>query len=58
MNWEEAVRFCEEHECYECEVYTKRLDVRTKHEKCKLHVPCCANLVDKFRLQHGKEDIS
>lgn len=58
MNWEDAVKFCEEHECEECKVHIENLNVRTTHEKCTLHIPCCANLVDEFRLQHGSEPIT
>lgn len=57
MNWKEAVEFCEEHECEECVIHKKELNIRTIHEKRILHVPCCANLVDEFRIQHGAEPI-
>ena len=46
MTYDDAVKYCEEHECEECEVYLKDLDKRSKHEKENLHYPCCVNLVD------------
>lgn len=46
MTYNDAVKYCEEHECTECEVYLKNLDKRTEHEKKNLHYPCCLNLVD------------
>ena len=33
MTYDDAVKFCEEHECTECDIYLKDLDKRTKHEK-------------------------
>ena len=47
MTYDDAVKYCEEHECVECEVYLKDLDKRTKHEKENLHYPCCVNLVPR-----------
>ena len=44
MTWEKAVKWCEEHECTECDIYLKGLDKRTKEERY-LHVPCYKNLV-------------
>jgi len=43
MTWEEAIKFCEEHECEECFVEDKR----TEYQKKVLQYPCCWNLVDK-----------
>lgn len=43
MTWEEALKFCEEHECEECPMIEKR----TEYQKKCLHIPCCWNLVDK-----------
>lgn len=47
MTWEQAVKYCENHECAECYIYTKNLDKRTLREK-QSHVPCCENLVTEF----------
>ena len=44
MTWAEAVKWCEDHECTECDIYTKDLDKRTVEERY-LHKPCCSNLV-------------
>lgn len=44
MRYDDAVKYCEEHECEECEVYLKDLDKRTVEERY-LHKPCCSNLV-------------
>lgn len=44
MNWEEAILFCESHECKDCPVY-KTKDCRSDYEKQVLHYPCCINLV-------------
>lgn len=44
MTLEEAVKFCEEHECEECPV----VDKRSKREKEILHIPCCVNLVEEI----------
>lgn len=46
MNYNEAVKYCEDHECTECPVYNLDLDKRTLEEKRNLHVPCCKNLVN------------
>lgn len=46
MTWEEAIKYCEEHECEECIAFNTD-DCRTQHEKQNLHIPCCINLVDK-----------
>lgn len=51
MTYDDAVKYCEEHECEECEVYLKDLDKRTKHEKEILHYPCCINLVDDKKFK-------
>lgn len=49
MTWEDAVRYCEDHECTECEVYMEDKEIRTQEEKCNKHIPCCINLVsDEF----------
>ena len=45
MTWDEAVEYCETHECAECDVYTKNLDKRTDDEKKLYHELCCSNLV-------------
>lgn len=48
MTWEEAIRYCEEHECKNCTHYINDIDdCRTKYEKQNLHIPCCINLVDE-----------
>ncbi len=44
MGLEEAVKFCEEHECEECPV----IEYRSKYEKEVLQFPCCFNLIDKI----------
>ena len=54
MNWDEAIKFCEDHECTECDVYLKNLDKRTKEEKENHHVPCVENLVDeKYKIRRS-----
>ena len=45
MTWEEAIKYCEDHECKNCIVYDMP-DCRTEYEKVMLHAPCCINLVD------------
>lgn len=48
MTWENAVKYCEDHECIECEIYLENKDKRTRDEKC--NEPCCINLVsDEFK---------
>ena len=42
MNWEEAINFCETHECEDCPAVEKR----TEFQKKVLHYPCCWNLVE------------
>ena len=54
MTWEEAVEYCEEHECIDCIAYNMP-DCRTKYEKMVLHASCCINLVDKD-LRYGKDN--
>ena len=44
MTWEEAIKYCEEHECEECPAFIE--DRRTDYRKKALHYPCCWNLVD------------
>ena len=44
-NYDEAVFYCDNHECDECPVYNENLDKRTRYEKESLHIPCCRNLV-------------
>ena len=46
MTWNEAVEYCEAHECEECIAYNMD-DCRTEYEKTELHFPCCINLVDE-----------
>ena len=46
MKPEDAVKYCEEHECYECIIAKKKLDKRTREQKCLGHKPCCDNLMD------------
>ena len=56
MTWEEAIKYCETHECEDCITYkTLELDCRTDYEKTMLHIPCCINLVDKdLRWENGQ----
>lgn len=44
MTWEEAVKYCEDHECEDCIAYIKNIEKRSKEEQ-ENHVPCCINLV-------------
>lgn len=46
MTWEDAVKYCEEHECEECIAYDMP-DCRRQYEKEMFHTPCCINLVDE-----------
>lgn len=50
MTWDEAVIYCEEHECTECTIYTEGLDMRTQEEK-QNHTPCCKNLVTEKKME-------
>lgn len=52
MTWEEAIKYCEEHECEDC-IAHKTQDCRTVYEKTSLHYPCCINLVDE-ELRKGE----
>lgn len=45
MELEEAIKFCEEHECEECPMTEKR----TEFEKKALQIPCCFNLLDIYK---------
>jgi hypothetical protein len=45
VTWEEAIEYCEAHECKDCDAYAM-LDCRTECEKTILNIPCCINLVD------------
>ena len=45
MTWEEAIKYCEEHECEECPAFID--DKRTDYQTKVLHYHCCWNLVDK-----------
>lgn len=47
MSLANAVRFCEDHECYECPVSVEG-DRRTDIEKWD-HTPCCVNLTRKYK---------
>lgn len=44
MTLDEAVKYCEEHECEECIIFTENLDKRTKSEQMAGTL-CCENLV-------------
>ena len=58
MDYDEAVKFCDEHECNECRVYNEEIEVRTAHEKHVQHVPCCINLMsEKHRNVWKKEHL-
>ena len=46
MTWEEAIKYCEDHECKNCIVYDMP-DCRTEYEKVMLYAPCCINLADE-----------
>lgn len=46
MTLDEAIKYCEEHECEECIIFTENLDKRTRLEYIK-GTPCCVNLVTK-----------
>lgn len=45
MKMQEAIKFCETHDCIKCPAYN-RDDRRSDYEKQALHYPCCVNLVD------------
>lgn len=55
MELEEAVKFCEEHECEECPVELMKLNKLTKHQKEYLHFPFCLNLVDDISFNALEE---
>lgn len=44
MSKEEAKRYCENHDCIDCIVYTENLDKRTDTDKWN-HTPCFVNLI-------------
>lgn len=46
---EEAIEYCESHECEECILFNGHHydDCRTKYEKIVLHIPCFINLLDE-----------
>ena len=46
MTYDEAVKFCEEHDCEECPVHLNGLDKRTEFDKVVGAVACCENLVE------------
>lgn len=50
MELEEAIKFCEEHECEECPMIEKR----TKFEKKVLQIPCCFNLLDIYKSKEER----
>ena len=55
MTWEEAIKFCEEHECEECPAFIE--DKRTDYQKKVLHYHCCWNLVDEEKRMKVSEDL-
>ena len=57
MTWEEAVAFCENHECEECPQFG-RDDCRTKYQKVVSHYPCCINLVREDLRERVVTEIS
>lgn len=58
MTCDEAAKFCEDHDCYECRVYDEGIETRTDYEKKVQHVPCCINLVsEKHRNAWKKEHL-
>lgn len=54
MTWEEAIKYCEAHECKDCVAYNIA-DCRTEYEKQVLHMPCCVNLVDEELIEWVKD---
>ena len=55
MTWEEAIKFCEEHECEECPAYIE--DKRTNYQTKVLHYHCCWNLVDEEKKNESNISI-
>lgn len=45
MKIEEAITYCEAHECEECPICTKNLDTHSKEDKAIGQVMCCENLI-------------
>ncbi len=52
MKIEQAIEYCENHECTECPIYTKKLDKRTKEEWMN-GVLCCENLT-RYNFENGQ----
>lgn len=58
---EEAIAYCEVHECRECILFNERYwddDYRTEYEKTVLHIPCCFNLLDKECLAEERMKLN
>ena len=47
MTFDEAVKYCEEHECNECEIFLKNKDIRNDFDKKIGQKSCFENLIDK-----------
>lgn len=44
MDFNEAKKYCEEHDCVDCIVQQEKLDKRTDEQKWN-HTPCFINLI-------------
>ena len=51
MTQEQAIDYCETHECKECVIYINNLDTRTKDEWMS-GILCCSNLL-RYELVKG-----
>ena len=57
MTWEEAVAYCENHDCDECPAHGV-WDCRSPYERAMLHYPCCMNLVDEKYRRLDEPEVS
>lgn len=53
MNYEEAMKYCEDHTCDECSC----VDIRTKKDRVIGQIPCFYNLVDEWRNEKLVERV-
>ena len=47
MSYDDAIKYCEEHDCSECDGNINKLGIRTIYEKQVRDVPYCINLISK-----------
>ena len=60
MTLDEAIAYCELHECKKCILLNEKYhaeDCRTEYEKTVLHIPCCFNLLDSKNLEAERKKV-